>query len=785
MAKNSFSVQVDDIKAPVSPNGELLITSGRTEGQAKVAFGQAVLVERTAEASLLKSLTSVGEAGAKAYASSQARDKINSTIDHLQTDTYTGSAIKKQQEDAVPKAQASVLGAQGLAAKRDSLDNFDYLEGGVGQQTNREIQAFRDEAQRYVSAASQGAIGRDEAIAQIGATVKKYSAMVPGWASDFRKIGAELTGISHVDSYGVHQALTQQGMAEKQRAKMQEIELALTKEYMGEFGLTKFEQVTPEGLALWRNNKGMDQYVKQAENRKKLGDMSQDQADQANDQIAGAYITQAVSGVASKFAQLNAAHLGADTPLKAEEARRLGGRLAADLQVVQAGLESQLNQLTTGQNAWSRARADKVTSEMRAVFKNYQEAVSTSEGYDYWNQLVKGSKGNVEHLMNTMMLANPHLAVLKETGVLPEMAKAWFSLNGDQKQFAARFGTAAANTMDVVMKEPKTYANEFRQVVTGQSTVADVAARNPEIAKVVYNDVVTGVQKLVEEGGVLRNEQKQSFSNMIAGWVGNMNHTKPEELKKFRELMFNPNMVRLMDQLDPTQRANALAPLFSKIDTTTPNVVEDVKQLVEKYNGLNQNQKFGNKMEVVYDKVAGAFRWEVKASTPSKFVDTPSGAASIGLGGVGFYGPRSSIEQRELTNTLDQRLGWLNSVPHVLSNMVPMAGGGKANSDQVFEEIWKGVQGGTTTPLLSGKVKEMATGVPKNTQTAAAAFPVESPAQRDEAARLQAQLIVKDEGKEYAQERVDLLKRIASKTKHAGLLSGYQAEINALEAALK
>lgn len=690
--KNDFSKELTPIAAPVSANGDLLVQAGRTAGAAATKAGEAAGAKKVADANLFSFLGTQAAGAYKGKLEADEEKAITGILSKLDTVADTDINANNQK-----------LAGQFL----ESAASDDFMGGQT-------VKAFTDEARRYAEARRQGVIGREEALAQIGAAVKKYSAMLPGSASDFRKIGAQLTGIPHVDVYGIHHALTTQSEKEKMALKNQEADLQLRKEAATALGLPSLDKLTDDALEFYRQTKMLGLRTQNAENVKKNEDIQQGDVDKVNTQIASGYIASGVSGLASEFAQLHAAHLSSDNPVKQEDALRLGGQLAAKLDVLEAQLVGKINSLTTGKNPMSRDNADKIVTSMRQNFQGWKEAVKTAEGFNFWNQTVRAAKGNVEYIVNSTMLAAPHLAVLKELGIMPDLAKAYMTLT--PKDFEQRFGKDATAALESAMKEPKAYANGYRRVANGQSTLADEAARDPNLGKVLYNDVTLRLEQITKDGSVLRNEQKAPFSNFLAAFTTQMNHANPGELKKFQELMFNPNMRTLIDQLDPIQRSNALAPLFAKVDSTLPEAVKDIKTKVDSYNNLEVNQAQGHKTKVVFDAVAQTFRLDVQGRTGIFLDKTPLNSDLIERPSSGFTsGPRYLPQQRELLEGIQRQLDWVNTVPHVVGSTLPLVSPDRKGLDatSMFQKIDEGIKAGTMSPMMREVV------VPKNTNQAA------------------------------------------------------------------
>lgn len=764
-----FSHVLDDIRAPVGPDGNLLVRAGHTAGHAHELSGHAEGVasrgaaaaadtrakgeaaKTIADANALAFLGTTGVAAVKGKMESDLSSEIKDTISNLDTGSFQGDAAKARRDQFGGLADAAVRGVGALEAERAEMDNFDFGEGGRGVGVNQEIGAFRQEAARYVNAMQQGNIGREEAIARIAASVKKYSAMLPGFASDFRKVGAELTGISNIDVHGVHTALTQKSMAEKAREKHMEIEMQLQKEAASALGLSSLSQLSPQALAFYRTSKIVGLQTAQLENQRKVETIEQDRADQVGSQLASAYIGQTVAGLAAKSAQLHAAHLTSDNPDKQANALKLGAQVAAEIDVAEKNLIEQVTRLGQGKNAISGPALNKLIGDIRPMFQNFKEGVKTAEGFNLWGQIVKASEGNANHLLNMIKLANPHMEALRHLGVAPELAKAWIALGGDYKKFSTSFGKPAADAMQIAMNNPQSYAGAFTRVATGQATVVDEIKHDPQLGKVVYNDVVNAItDKVRNQGGVLRNDQeKMSFSNMIHSWTHHDDWTKPEEFKKAREVLLSPNFSKLVEQLDPAQRTHALTPLVHKINTMVPNAIGEIRELQDKWKNNSMVKEWGHELSIKYDPLAQRINVETKLGTKAKDSAAPAGYGRLSGGASLVAVNNFDMEMRDAVNTIKQRVELLNVAPKVMAQMVPaMNPDLKPTVWSLFAEVMEGLRTGNRAPLFTGESNVGERHVPKNSPQASvspADFPKESTSEEHQRA-LRAAELLKSEG---------------------------------------
>jgi hypothetical protein len=702
-----FSQVLTDIEAPKTANGERLVAAAHAEGEGIVAGAKA-------EAGLLSFLGTGAAEAVKGKLLADEERALLGTVDKLEP------MVDKRIAENNRKLA-------GQFVESSTSDDF------MGSQT---VAHFQREAERFANAQKQGVLSREEALTRIGDIIKHYSSLAPGWASDFRKLGAEITGISNADAYGVHKALTTQSRQEKLIEAQQKAQVELDQDIAKTYGIA-ITEITPHIRNSYAQFKQGGVVVQQLEQRKKQGEMVQAEVDEVNGKLASAYIARGVAGIAADFAKLYSAHLGSDTPVKQELAQQMGGALAGKLDVLDGQLVEAINNLTVGKNAMSRAAADQVLTGVRAQIKEWREAVKTADGFNLWAKTIKNANGNVQYIVDRTQLAAPHLAVLNKLGVLPDMAKAWIAI-GDPKKFEEQFGRSASEALRVAMTNSQGYAQGFGLIATGQSSVRAESERDPILGKVLYNDVVNGIKSMLDDpSSVLRN--KEVFSNFLANYADNIKHSNPAELKKFQELMFDPNMMKALDQLNPEQRKKALGMVFAKIDTTVPQEQKNIRDVVQKFNEHPVAQQRGFTMSVFFNPVTEQIEVEAIGGNdkPNLSGMGPDGKLKTDRGSVvkrGLQSPFSFFpaagqdpELRSLIEDARRSAAWLNTSAYVVSNTL-----GKVNSSvgnvavgDVLRNMKTGIDTGVSGPLLGGLVRRSVEGGTPREQSQRADIPDE------------------------------------------------------------
>jgi hypothetical protein len=153
MAKNiDFSPDLGPAPTPASPNGQLLVAAGRLEGENN-AQGAAF------KAQTLTTAAGLGMDAAKGYLESGMEAETRKVVDSYEARVKTDEATL----------------------------TLDLFNSGLVDENPAEVKKAQADILKYRDALDQGIMTREQALLQIDKSVKQYSRLMPGWASDFRK----------------------------------------------------------------------------------------------------------------------------------------------------------------------------------------------------------------------------------------------------------------------------------------------------------------------------------------------------------------------------------------------------------------------------------------------------------------------------------------------------------------------------------------------------------------------------------------------------------------------
>jgi hypothetical protein len=571
--RTDYSVQLPDISNPVKGSaGELYEQAGRTEGQANATRGQAEAIGTKANTDALSFLGTTGIAAAKGYLESEEGKEIQNTIDWTEE---IGAKGKVTQEEARQFNNSQVAIAS--------------VMGEMGATYRPEMAAMSDEGQRIMEAVNQGVLSKEEAITRISATVKKYSAMMPGWAADFRKVAADLTGIEKADVLPVHSFFTKQSAREKELEKRREVQLQLDRETASYFGIS-LDQLSPEYRKSYAQIKGVKAAQEELKAKLEMGNLAQGEADKAYSQMVTLDVAAQLATMNADLVKLGALH--AD-PKQFIEAQQFGLQLSTKIGLMYNAVSQRVREMVKpdpSRPSLSADHAQKLIDSMKKDFDSYQEMVKSAEGRNMFLNIAKKSENDVTVLMNNFALAAPHTHILGKYGVLPPVFQAYMSMM-DPQEFEKRF-PRLSGPMQALLNPPsqQMYAGLFGSIVGGQPVdLREVAKLNPDMAKVCATDLLECAKEWSKDANATP-EKKVAWRNAMGELGRTLNFSVPKDIDAATKAVETPQFKTFVEGLSYTDKNAALAPLLASIETATRNNITELNSAVAAYNNDPDNK---------------------------------------------------------------------------------------------------------------------------------------------------------------------------------------------------
>lgn len=622
-SKPNYFEAVNDIAAP-QRGGE---ASGQAAAQA-TGRAAALGIEKTTDA--IKFLGTQATEAFVGYKSAQLEKEIQSVINNTATPGYVGKNAQKTLEGNATVFGNNVATATGelRVGQEEARASWDYAgdasEAALLSEFNQKVETFK-------AGLDQGVFTRDQAITRIADAVKRYSADVPGLAQVFRKVAAEQTGVSDIDIYGLHKALTAKAATDKEAAA----NLELDKRIAAMFNLSSIREITPQHRALAREQAQLEFAQKNIASRGAIVAVNQTEADKAHDQVV-----RVETGLA--FTDLN---VGFTNLLKTLPGETLEDKVKSDQSSIQLDalistaqqrvINTIMKQGTVSpSNPMPLSDVGKRLSETNALFDNYRNMLKSAEGRQMFAKMVDNYKGSVDLQLNQFLQANPAVQRFNALGLKEAFGTVFAAQGFDKKKLATQFGEGVANAMEKAVNDATSFDRIMRDAATDPKKVDLHAQTNPETTAAAVVNAKETVKDVVKEGAQLTTPKaKQSFTNLSATWGRTFNPLDPKANKEAFEFLTHPDVTK---QLDPAQRkllrGNFLTTIEKAQGTYLQKLRQDIAAFPEKSREMLVNagfEKYDARQEVVIapdvyqgGKLTASIRWVGKdAATVQKLYE--------------------------------------------------------------------------------------------------------------------------------------------------------------------
>jgi hypothetical protein len=249
--------------------------------------------------------------------------------------------------------------------------------------------------------------------------------------------------------------------------------------------------------------------------------------------------------------------------------------------------------------------------------------------------------------------------------------------------FRERFGPRIADSIDKLLREPEAFASSFGALATGADTLPALRSRGKnDEANASNMSMRMELDKWLAQGTQLSPNQRVAAANYLA----NIGMDEQDKVTRdwIGKTLSHPNLKNLLQQLTPEQQANALAPVYNRVDTVLTNTLQGAKDKTAEL-----NKRYGEKMfGITVNPNTGAF--VVNIPTPGQLTqagilkrrndpNSPPMAAAL-PGAVVNANVQADVaalqEDARILNTLVN--GTMNTIG---------ATGQKVNRDAVVQEV--------------------------------------------------------------------------------------------------
>lgn len=556
MAKPLFGKSIDFDKNvgagndPVSPNGGLLVSAGNMQGEAGVVDGQGRAAEAQWTGKVIETVGGTVLDATKGYMQSNLEADIKKTVDSY---------------EAVTKVDDAKL-------------TLDLFEGGMSQVTPAEVEKAKADIAKYKDAVDQGVMTRDQALLAIDARVKESSRTMPGWASEFRKQAEQLTGVAHMGNYREHTLLSQQSVKDKLRldaAKfVQDTQQRMITMYVEAYGKLPEGGHNGPDMAMFRQQLALKQ---QAEGLKKQLEVRDSTISQNEPKVQNLIQSRMADGILTlnqKLQGLTTA-VGPDGKMITPENKIVvRQRILSDINNFFEPLKAEL--LSYNANQVSNGTREQMLNRLNTQQKELVDSLKNQDNFDDFRKTMELRAASAADVMNKWAIANPHLKIIKESGIAtPDVAKLWIDWQQDPKK-QAEFRRIYGNPLDDYFRSITTggpgASNAHANNMVGSSTniqhMQALKLTNPA----AYQASLMGLKDHIRTTAMtgwgdtqeMQDVRKANFADNLSVFSSQISATDPNAVDTWIKLMSDPRVAARVSELSPQQVAAATGPTIQK-----------------------------------------------------------------------------------------------------------------------------------------------------------------------------------------------------------------------------
>lgn len=533
----------------------------------------------------------MGNAVAAADSTAQVKDLRYAGGEYEQAGTAEGKAIG---------GTISYLGTNALAAGKG------YLDAGLEHDINAEIDGaiagkvpaipgspaeasqtiaaggdgnpagqFQSETDRLYAAYKQGILSQSGFNLRIGAIVKKYSSIMPGWAPDFRRTAHELVGIS-----GVHDVISGRASGDAQAKADWEFSQKADEAIMSKYGLQNRHDITQEMRATTSNQAQASFALEQLKTKRDATALTEEENNKLAGQQFGLQQANVLIGAQQLYTQFIQENQGVDltTHQGAEKLRnKLDGYLSTAEATGMVQIDAMMDPKQT-KNPITFEQATKFKADLKSSLGTMRENMKSTDAMSLYAGALKDAGGEAKLLQDRLSIANPLITVYKDAGQLPDMIKQYVSMGMDKAAFGKAWGAPAAEAVDKFVNNPygaKDYATVDTAVRQGKVDLSAIAAAS---GKDKADLIMTGAvgQVALGKGG------EGDFNVLFDAKGSNLNVSTPSGHAALDKMLATGGLTKSLAAMEPAKAEAVAARAFTKADTAQPGVVQIVADLARK-----------------------------------------------------------------------------------------------------------------------------------------------------------------------------------------------------------
>lgn len=564
--QTDYSIQLPDAQAAAKGNaGELAIAAAQTGAQA-------TLVGAKAKADAISFLgTNALEAG-KGYLQAEESKEIQDVTDRLEG-----------------------YGPTALAAEQQAKQAQEFLN--AGKQANAVDPQFTADMQRLIDAQDNGVMTREEVLNRTSAIVKKYSAMAPGFAADFRKTAADMTGIERLDVYGIHKALTEKSAREKQAERESAANLDLLKNVAQFKGYTNLNQITSSDKEDYIRYNSLKVASERTRLQAEVTKGTQDEVDKAYHTAATTLVATEVEQLAQKIGNLATLHSGT-SPSSLANATQASLDIFNDIAQVKNRITKAVTSMTqpnenNGPRLSSKYAQDEILAKVLPMLDSYAEAAKNIEGRNMLEVLAKQAKTNRENTLNTFYNAQPQISLLQSMGGFSELWKAYVAIGSNDKEAEKQFGKELAKSLRVIRdyRGLETLSSIDSAISKGEDVGSKPGGMDKAMDQVAKANVVMNIKNIAKLTDATEQD-KERWTNNVKYLTTNLKYGSMSDVKAANEIFNSPDVARFFGGLSSDQKVRAFQPMLDGVGGASTTIINEVINRVAKANTDKTNGGF-------------------------------------------------------------------------------------------------------------------------------------------------------------------------------------------------
>ena len=490
---------------------------------------------------------------------------------------YLESGLESQTKKVIDSYQARV--------KTDNAElSLDLFNQGMLPLNPEEVESAKADISKYKDALDQGIMTREQALLAIDKSVKEYSRLMPGWASDFRKLAYNLTGVEHMGRFQEHALLTQASAAEKYKQDQKDFLVKIAQKQIEMF-VSKYGRMPAGGLggadmSLFRDQLAVAAATEEIKNRLAAKNAT---IEMNEPQVVSLINHRMADGMMTLSTLMQGLVTGVDPttgkPFSAENKILLRQNLLANVNSYFEKVKAELLGFNT--NQVTNATREQLMSRLNTQQKELVDGLKNQDNFDDFRKTLELRAAQAADVMNQWAIANPHLKIIKESGMAtPEVAKLWIDSQREPKR-QAEFRRIYGGALDDYFKSITTggqpmqnyHSTNMSAAAESEAAMDALKTTNPGAHQAAVLQLRDHIQAIARMGwGETQETQdlrKNKFATNVRVFASQINLADPSSVREWTQLMADPKVAEKIKEVPQAAMAQAA------VMTKTREIIEN------------------------------------------------------------------------------------------------------------------------------------------------------------------------------------------------------------------